>query len=427
MGKYISCGKFDIKYLYIFFIYSAIVMLLFFTIAMIFMNPKTYDESAYNINLLLFVFLSFFGQSLFIIVEIILNKFIFKNKNKDNDYKKSSNKESSLVIQYIFNDLSDNITFRDTIHIAIISLLYLLVDSTKAVISSLRIIKDEQKLIFNEEYYFLQLLFLYLLSYFIYKTRLYKHQYYSIIIILIIGLIRYLIKIKYQLESFIFLLFQIFITFFESIITLYIKGLMKYKFFSPYKACYFFGIINTILVLIIFFIVSYISCDNFLCNVYHNGKYYFDNIYTIFPNYSLSNKIALFFVSIFLGIIKLITYVIIHNFTVCHLFLFIQNQEFTAGIYSEILKKGNVFFIVLIIISYILEIFTILVFQENIELNFYDLNKNTKQNIQKRANNEAPILNAENNNESSDENDDDAEEEKNNDEEEKNEEIKDNK
>ena len=427
MGKYISCGKFDIKYLYIFFIYSAIVMLLFFTIAMIFMNPKTYDESAYNINLLLFVFLSFFGQSLFIIVEIILNKFIFKNKNKDNDYKKSSNKESSLVIQYIFNDLSDNITFRDTIHIAIISLLYLLVDSTKAVISSLRIIKDEQKLIFNEEYYFLQLLFLYLLSYFIYKTRLYKHQYYSIIIILIIGLIRYLIKIKYQLESFIFLLFQIFITFFESIITLYIKGLMKYKFFSPYKACYFFGIINTILVLIIFFIVSYIPCDNFLCNVYHNGKYYFDNIYTIFPNYSLSNKIALFFVSIFLGIIKLITYVIIHNFTVCHLFLFIQNQEFTAGIYSEILKKGNVFFIVLIIISYILEIFTILVFQENIELNFYDLNKNTKQNIQKRANNEAPILNAENNNESSDENDDDAEEEKNNDEEEKNEEIKDNK
>ena len=149
MGKYISCGKFDIKYLYIFFIYSAIVMLLFFTIAMIFMNPKTYDESAYNINLLLFVFLSFFGQSLFIIVEIILNKFIFKNKNKDNDYKKSSNKESSLVIQYIFNDLSDNITFRDAIHIAIISLLYLLVDSTKAVISSLRIIKDEQKLIFN--------------------------------------------------------------------------------------------------------------------------------------------------------------------------------------------------------------------------------------------------------------------------------------
>ena len=357
-----------------------------------------YNSFGYHI----FVFLSFFGQSLFIFVELILNKINFGNKKEGNVPERNSKKESSLVIQYIFNDLSvDIITYRDTINIIIISLLFLLVDSTKVAISSFNIIKNEQKLIFNEEYYFLELLFLYILSYYIYKLKLYKHQYISLILILIFGLIRNLMKVNYNLQTLLILLFQIFITFFESIIILYIKGLMKYKFFSIYKVCYVFGIINSILSIIIFFMASYIPCGSSICNVYYHNKRYFDNIYNAFSYYNISKKFALFLISIFFGIVKLLFYVIINNFTVYHLFLFIQNQEFISAIYTEIISKRKIIIIALVIITYIFEFFAILVFQENIELNFCEINKDIKKNIRERAKNEVPLLETDNNNDSS--------------------------
>ena len=41
---------------------------------------------------------------------------------------------------------------------------------------------------------------------------------------------------------------------------------MEYKFLSPYKCCLIFGIINTPIILIIDFIISYIPCNiNYLC------------------------------------------------------------------------------------------------------------------------------------------------------------------
>lgn len=65
-------------------------------------------------------------------------------------------------------------------------------------------------------------------------------------------------------------------------------------------------------------------------------------------------------------------FIFIHNYSVYLLFLFIQNLELTVGIYAEILDKGNSFIIFLVELIYILEIFAILVFQENIDLNLRD-------------------------------------------------------
>ena len=64
----------------------------------------------------------------------------------------------------------------------------------------------------------------------------------------------------------------------------------------------------------------------------------------------------------------------------------------------QILDKGNSFIIFLVGLSYILEIFAILVFQENIELNFKGFNENTKKNIQKRADNEQILSSMSNDN-----------------------------
>ena len=129
MRKYISCGNCNRNYLYIFLAYFIIGILLIITLAFISNNLSQNNNSDFIPNPILFVFLSFFGQSLFIFVELILNKINFGNKKEGNVPERNSKKESSLVIQYIFNDLSvDIITCRDTINIIIISLLLLLVD-----------------------------------------------------------------------------------------------------------------------------------------------------------------------------------------------------------------------------------------------------------------------------------------------------------
>ena len=62
------------------------------------------------------------------------------------------------------------------------------------------------------------------------------------------------------------LLMEIFIHSGDAIFYGYIKILMEFKYFSPFQCCYLFGIVNTPLIIIIYFIVSHIPCNNkFLC------------------------------------------------------------------------------------------------------------------------------------------------------------------
>ena len=49
-----------------------------------------------------------------------------------------------------------------------------------------------EKIFYNEHFYLFVLLFLFLISIFIHKNKYYIHQYYSIIITLILGFIRFL-------------------------------------------------------------------------------------------------------------------------------------------------------------------------------------------------------------------------------------------
>ena len=123
---------------------------------------------------------------------------------------------------------------------------------------------------------------------------------------------------------------------------------MEYKYFSPYKVTYIFGFINSILLVAIYFIVSYIPCncnyslicdakDNIyfseyikICNLlYKDNKYYFDNIYSAFnfvePNNIMIKIIIIIliiFYSILLGAFSLLINIVINNYTVLHIFLF---------------------------------------------------------------------------------------------------------
>ena len=391
----ISCGVFDRKYIY-FILSYALIMILFATTLLI-INGNLEDVKIYN-NVLLSLLLSNFGLIFCYIPELITKKLVSdkkeKNINRNNTFKFQlfKNEKKKLAIEYIFNDFSTKIAVKDMIFIFICSLLLIVIDYLKIFIQKQNV--EEDQLILNEQYNYIQLLFIVIFAYFFYKMRFYKHQIYSILIIIILGIIRYIIKIFHYYEwkkpNICFDLFlQIIIAIFESIVIIFAKALMEIKYFSPYKVCYTFGIINSIIILILLIIFSFIkkNTTNWFFSLDYEGAYYLDNINFIFYEYGYK-LIGLFFCSIFYALLKLLLNLTINNYTVCHAFLLLQNKEITSNISNELKSKKGFIFVGLLLLTHLIEFFVILVFLEIIELNFCNLDENIRRNIKDRADRE---------------------------------------
>jgi hypothetical protein len=246
----------------------------------------------------------------------------------------------------------------------------------------------DYSILLSEQYYFTSLMFLILFSYLIYGIKFYKHQIYSISFIIILGMIRYFIKfITNENIEILYIFLELVTTFLESIVIVYIKGLMEYKFFSPYKICYVFGLINNIIIIIISLIIFLFTNYNDNGCYFQEGEIcYFENIFKKFKNLEILSFLYIISFSIVFGILKLLSNIIINKYTIFHLFLLIQNREFTNCIY-----KGYEDMSVIISISYFLEFFMILIFLEIIELNFWGLNENLKRKIKDRADDEVKL------------------------------------
>lgn len=400
MSNYISCRKCDKKYCLIYTGHCFIVIIIFILSLFLGNNDILNSHSVFKL------FITYFGMFLFIIPELIL-KLKMKNPISENsDINK--NKKLNGAIQYIYTDLSDKTTWKDYIHIGIISFILLLIDFIKIFI-------EKKTKCQNAEYFFTTLPFLLIISIFIYKTDFYKHQYISIIIITILGIYQYIIKISnyYKNSSdFLTIIFdlvlQILIGLGEAIYFSYIKGLMNYKFFSPYKVCYIFGFINMCIILIILFIISGIECqsDSYLCTIKQerqdkDGKntiLYFDNIYLIFEKINAFKIFILILISVCLGALKLLINLIINYYTACHIFVFLQNNGVFDSINNEINNQTNLFIELTLGISHLINFIFSSVFLEIIEFKCCGLNKNYKENIKKRVEEENRISTGENNN-----------------------------
>ena len=170
---------------------------------------------------------------------------------------------------------------------------------------------------------------------------------------------------------------------------------MEIKYFTPYRVLYIFGFINSFLLLIIYFIVSFIPCDNFVCYLEYDNKKYFDNIFSAFE-VNIKIIIGFIFTLICLGVANFLIYYIIHKYTICHIFLFyickevyqlylVGNEKILKKVeyndFSYIMNTSNLIMIFLIFF----ECFFHFVFLEFIELNCCGLSENTKRNIQKRS------------------------------------------
>lgn len=408
MPKYIGFGEIKKKCVFVSTSYSLISHIPFLIIFFFLFNKKMEDEEN---NISLIKLLTYFGQSLYFIPELIIKKSMVKNKDiSSNNLETNMSRSKSLSVEYIFkdeNEYSEGINYLDLFYIILISLLILIIDIIKIIIYVI----DKAypiKNIFNDEYNLIIFILLFIYYIFTYKTKFYRHQYCPFVFITIIGIFRYIIKVyeiyikqnKYNFGKIIVnLLAQILIAAGESFSVLYAKGLMKYKYFSPYKACYIFGFLDTFMLLIILFIISSIKCNHSLaiCGLPYKNSYYIDNIYYMFEKYNWYQFILLFICAIFFGSLKVLINYSINKFSIFHLYLLYQIQQFILGVLSGItnMSKGSVGSWT-ILVSYIPEIFFILVFLEIVELKFCDLNKMLKKNIERRSIDEIKSLGADN-------------------------------
>ena len=380
MRKYISFGECNKKYLVIFFIFLITGSIEYFLIYYI--DKITFYKSKIRTNKLLPSTLIYIGQFLCFIPIIISKK--YNNKKSS-----AKNYKSPIEIVYIFNNSNNFITFKDKILIIIVCFLTLINDIINILINYLIKIGN---ILFNQEFYFMEYLLLFLISKSIFKLNYYKHQNYSIIFIILFGLLKYLAKLyseknlvnNYK-EIILVLLLQILQAFIDSYIIGNVKILMEYKYLSPYHICSTFGLINGFITIISYFIVTYIPCNNNFCELIYNNEHYFDNIYSIFDNiYPI--EIFLYIYTIFQsGIYQILIYTIVNDFTICHIFLFYQIIEFADSFIEIFSTNINIVVLYILIICGIFEIFIVLVLLEIIELGFCGLNYNTKRNIKKRV------------------------------------------
>ena len=216
------------------------------------------------------------------------------------------------------------------------------------------------------------------LSRFILKQKLYKHNFVSAGIISAILMILFIISFPYIETKYIFRSFAYYFFFslcFGSYDILGKRYMINF-FVSPYYLMFIIGSINVILMIIYELFAYFLNPD--VSGIIIGFKNNVDNI----------GKLFLFILDIFLeGIWNLGIWLTVYYLTPCHYFIseyiseyvyyMISALESLEGFYSKI----N---IAIFSISYFINFFCCLVFNEVIILNFFGLDFNTKKRIEQR-------------------------------------------
>ena len=210
--------------------------------------------------------------------------------------------------------------------------------------------------------------------YLIFRVKMFKHHYLSIIIIILIGFVIDISSGNLQNDfstNLLFLSLKFAREIIYSLLNVIYKYLMEKKYCSVYELSVYTGVINSIL----FGIMQIID-------------YYFfslDNLDEYFDGFNVTEFLVMqgFFITQ-LGI-YLCTLMTIKNYTPCHAFTITVFGQFANYLDFSAIS-------IILIICYIFIFIFSLIFNEIIEINFWGLSKNTKRNIIKRAENEISSL-----------------------------------
>ena len=297
-----SLGKIEIKYFIYLIVYFAIQI---YSNDIIYKYSKKIEE-----NRLLEIFLTNFGYLLLIIPALITKKLTSSDSPKEKIEREKNNEiGKNRATKNAYDTKNNNIKIKDIIIFFSICILELSVEISYILVELLNGY-------YKEEYWVFETIIWFIAPKFIFKMTYYKHQKIAILIIIIIGVIRSIIVMsvfnKFNYKQ---ILIEIFIHSGDAIFYGYIKALMEFKYFSPFQCCYLFGIVNTPLIIIVYFIVSYIPFNNkFLCG----EKKYFDNIYSLFDNFNFNEVIFLILECICEGIELLSINMIMYKFSLYH-------------------------------------------------------------------------------------------------------------
>ena len=234
-------------------------------------------------------------------------------------------------------------------------------------------------------FWMFDIVFISILSLFILKVRLYNHQYFSVAMILILAIaLNFINNYGKITATYIFSMIGIHIIYSLSIVMK--KYVMEYTFTSVYELIFYEGFASLIFFVILFFIATKyplnMPLDDCIFSVYNN-KCYFDNFYSYYMKVN-SKEVFIFLFIIFYYVIYYICFNnTIKQYTACHIYLICFFEE--AVIYNMIEKIITGWRLVPNIFILILMMFSLLVFTEIIEINLFNLQYNTKRNIEKRA------------------------------------------
>jgi len=378
MNSCISCDKFELKY----FFYCVAFVVIEIYISLFIFN----EDNIITDHNLLYSFCFFFGYLLNIIPDWISHK---QSKGKENLITNKIEKENIHSIEYIYNRPYEKyLSKKEILKILIICLILLLADIIEniAIIIENNDFAEEKK--YDDNYIFIEYIIIFLAPK-LGKEVYYKHQYISFFILILFEVIKniyFFIKDLYKKINIISIVLNIIYCILYSIYYLYIKGLMKYKFISPYKCNYMIGIINVPIIILMFFIISFTP----LGIKKDNNDYYYDNTIELFKdlgNINTKNMIRLISLPFIFGIYSFIVIKIIYDYSIFHMYIPFLMQYFKENITRNFDLAENIF----LISSFFIELIMILVFLGIIEIKFCGLNENLKRNIELRSMTESSL------------------------------------
>ena len=324
----------------------------------------------------------------FIIIHGSLMIFIFfecwlrKTKTSNEDKEKNIDDENLIDINKFYNK-EKNANLKKFFVLILMIVLYYFYDFSMMFYQTIN--QQESELVFGEIYKFLDILFLLVIFLIFHKIEFYKHQYISLLIIILMGLGRFFIPLLYDNQyrinikdnlEYLTYIFIIVIPFIDSVVIYFIQKYMIYHYYSPFLICFLIGFIFSI------FSTIFVFAFNKNCGEYCKYLSY-ENIYS--PGIGKIFLLILYSICHSSGhFMQMWT---IYNFSPFHLILIVTFGEIINCIFKLISEYNN-YNLILYVISYSFEILGVLVFIETIELNFCGLNKNLKKNIMFRAGNE---------------------------------------
>ena len=217
------------------------------------------------------------------------------------------------------------------------------------------------------------ILFASIFYYLIFKVKLYKHHYLSILLIILIGLIIDLVTENLQNELInnpLHLAMKLLKEIFYPLYNVIAKYTMERKYVSVYEFSFYVGLILFIA------LMSFALLDNYYFKLFDYSKY-FEN----FNYIELLVILGAIFTQLGINLTTLFTS---KNNSPCHVFIIFV---FGQMAYYISFKGTDILVIFLLIII----LFFSLIFNEIIEINIFGLSRNTKKNIVARAEFESMI------------------------------------